>query len=52
MKFLKEKNETKNIDDMTIDELIDLAKETIRHVSEEELNDDEIEIWSKSVLSS
>lgn len=51
MKFLKEKNGEKPIDDMTLEELIELAKATIRHVAEEDLADEEIEIWAKAVAN-
>ena len=50
MKFIKEKNEAGAIDDMDVSALEDLARETIRHVTDDpNLPDDQIEIWSASV---
>jgi proteasome alpha subunit len=49
MKFLKEKNDEKNIDDLNMEELIKLAQETVNHVTEEDLSNDEIEVWSMEI---
>lgn len=46
MKFIKGKNKEKAIDDYTLDELKQLAIDTIKHVIEEDLSEDDIEIWS------
>lgn len=46
MKFLKEKNGETNIDDLAKPELEELARETIKHVTEEDLTNEEIELWS------
>ncbi|MCE7736347.1 MAG: proteasome subunit alpha [Candidatus Heimdallarchaeota archaeon] len=46
MKFLKDKHKEKPVDDMTLDELKQLAKETIEFVSDEKLDDDTLEIWA------
>ncbi len=49
MKFIKGKHADKPIDDLTLEELESLARETIREVTEGEITDDEIEIWSMSI---
>ncbi|MCY3410389.1 MAG: proteasome subunit alpha [Candidatus Heimdallarchaeota archaeon] len=50
IKFIKDKHAESSIDDMSVNELIKLAQETIRHVLEEPtIPDEEIETWSISV---
>jgi proteasome alpha subunit len=49
MKYLKEQHDQKPIDDMTLEELEQLARDTVRHVTDEDLKDEEIEIWSITV---
>lgn len=50
IKFIKEKNSEKSLDDMTVDELKQLAKDTIRHVLEDpSLTDDDIELSAMEV---
>ena len=46
MKYLKDKHKEKSIDDMTLDELQLLARETIEFVTDEKLDDDNLEIWA------
>lgn len=46
MKFLKDKHKEKPVDDLTLDELKQLAKETIEFVSDEKLDADKLEIWA------
>lgn len=46
MKYIKQKHDEKPIDDLTVEELIALAKDTIKNVTQEELKDEDIEIWS------
>lgn len=47
MKFLKDKHKEKPIDDLTLDELKKLARETIEFTSDEPVTDDLIEIWGR-----
>lgn len=49
MKFLKDKHKEKPIDDMSLDELKTLAKDTIDFVADETLADDLVEIWGMEV---
>lgn len=48
MKYLKDKHKETSIDDMTLDELKKLAKETIEFVSDGTLDDDTLEIWGQA----
>ena len=50
VKFIKEKNTDTPIDDMSLSDLEQLARDTIRHVSDDpNLEDKNIEIWSINV---
>jgi proteasome alpha subunit len=49
MKFIKGKHAEKPIDDLTLEELEILAKETIRSVTEDSIPDEDIELWSMSI---
>jgi len=49
MKFIKDKNKEKSVDDMNLAELKTLAKETIDFVADETLADDMVEIWGAEV---
>ncbi|MHA2091792.1 MAG: archaeal proteasome endopeptidase complex subunit alpha [Candidatus Kariarchaeaceae archaeon] len=49
MKFLKDKHNEKAIDDLTLDELVQLARETINYVADEELTDELFEYWSAGI---
>ena len=49
MKFLKDKHNENPIDDLTVDELVQLARETINYVADEELTDDLFEYWSTGI---
>ncbi|MDH5402927.1 MAG: proteasome subunit alpha [Candidatus Heimdallarchaeota archaeon] len=49
MKFLKDKHKEQSIDTLKIPELEKLAMETLNFVSDGELPDDEIEIWSMGI---
>jgi 20S proteasome alpha/beta subunit len=49
MKFLKDKHAEKPIDDLSIDELVQLARDTINYVADETLPDDLFEVWSKEI---
>lgn len=49
MKFIKGKHAEKPIDDLTVEELETLARDTIREVTEGEVEDKDIEIWSMSI---
>lgn len=51
MKYLKEKHRENPIDDLSVDELKKLAKETIDYVSDEEITDDMFEVWSQGISS-
>jgi len=49
IKYMKEKDGEKSIDDLNVSELETLARDTIRHVLEDpNLSDDQIELWSIS----
>ncbi|OLS19682.1 MAG: Proteasome subunit alpha [Candidatus Heimdallarchaeota archaeon LC_2] len=51
MKYLKDKHKEKPIDEMTVDELQQLARDTIEFVTDEKLSDDMLEIWASEVKS-
>ena len=49
MKFLKDKHKEKAIDDLTLEELQQLARETIEFTSDEPITDDNYESWARGV---
>ncbi|MHA2172089.1 MAG: archaeal proteasome endopeptidase complex subunit alpha [Candidatus Kariarchaeaceae archaeon] len=49
MKFLKDKHNEKAIDDLMLDELVQLARDTINYVADEELTDELFEYWSAGI---
>ncbi len=46
IKYIKSKHAEKPIDDYTHDELVQLAKDTIKEISDEPIEDKDIELWS------
>jgi proteasome alpha subunit len=49
MKFLKDKHNETPIDDLVLDDLVQLARDTINYVADEELTDELFEYWSAGI---